>query len=170
MSTRDDGSPVVRPADLSYTTWGKGERFAAELADVTDKTAGHGLGARMTVVAPGKAAWPYHCHHGNDELFVILAGEGELRYGGEAYAVAPADVVHCPAGGPETAHQLVNTGTDELRYLAVSTMNAPDVMEYPDSGKVAAFGGAPPGGDKARRRLAFIGRKADAVDYWDGEV
>ncbi len=37
------------------------------------------------------------------------------------------DVVVCPAGGPETAHQLMASESEPLCYLAVSTMNEPDV-------------------------------------------
>src|SRR3546814_13416121 len=64
------------------------------------------LGARLVEVPPGKKAWPYHCHHANDEMFVILSGRGELRFGGEVYPCAAGDVVVCPSGGPETAPQL----------------------------------------------------------------
>ena len=56
-----------------------------------------------------------------------------------------------------------------LRYLAISTMREPDVMEYPDSGKITVFAGAAPGGDKAARRIAASFLQEDAVDYWEGE-
>jgi uncharacterized cupin superfamily protein len=75
-------------------------------------------------------------------------------------------VVVCPSGGAETAHQLIAGAEGPLRYLAVSTMNEPEVMEYPDSGKVTVFAGAAPGGDKAARRVATSFRARDAVDYW----
>ncbi|MFN4090287.1 MAG: cupin domain-containing protein [Alphaproteobacteria bacterium] len=124
-------------------------------------------GQRVEVPA-GRKAWPFHCHHANDEMFVILSGRGELRFGDERHAVAAGDVVVCPSGGPETAHQLI-AGAEPLRYLAVSTMNEPDVMEYPDSGKLTVFAGSPPGGDKATRRVAMNVPAAAAVDYWEGE-
>lgn len=56
-----------------------------------------------------------------------------------------------------------------LRYLAVSTMLGPDVIEYPDSRKFAVFSGAAPGGDKARRTFSICARTRDAVEYWEGE-
>lgn len=73
------------------------------------------LECRLTVVPPDKAAWRYHCHHANDEMFVILGGSGTLRYGGESYPLRAGDVVMCPAGDPETAHQTANLGSDVLR-------------------------------------------------------
>ena len=45
------------------------------------------------------------------------------------------DIIACPPGGPETAHQILNTGNEELRYLAVSTKPSPEICDYPDSGK-----------------------------------
>ena len=75
----------------------------------------------------------------------------------------------CPAGGAETAHQLRAEGDEPLRYLALSTMNEPDVLEYPDSGKVTVFAGSAPGGEKSARRLELTVKKDAAVGYWEGE-
>ena len=36
----------------------------------------------------------------------------------------------CPAGGPESAHQIINCGDEELRYLAVSTQRAPEIWRH----------------------------------------
>ncbi|MBL8659685.1 MAG: cupin domain-containing protein [Rhodospirillales bacterium] len=127
------------------------------------------IGARLCVVPPGKSAWPYHCHHANDELFVILEGQGELRLGTAVYAFRRNDVLVCPAGGRETAHRIRNTGAETLRYLAVSSMREPDIMEYPDSRKWGAFAGAAPGGKAAERTFSAFVREDARVDYWDGE-
>lgn len=168
-STPERQAPVVRLDDLTLTEQAHGSRFFAAMGAIAAPLGATHLGARLVEVPPGKAAWPFHSHHANDELFVFLAGTGELRFGTERYGVAPGMVAVCPAGGAETAHQLVATGTEPLRYIAVSSMREPDVMEYPDSGKVTVFAGAAPGGDKARRRVAASFRMVDAVDYWDGE-
>lgn len=163
-------SPVLSLADLPLDTLHDGPRFTARAAPFAAPLGATRLGGRLVEVPPGKRAWPMHCHHANDEIFVILAGRGSLRLGAESYRVAAGDVAVCPAGGPESAHQLINDGDEPLRYLAISTMNAPDVMEYPDSGKFVVFAGAPPGGDKAKRSFHHIGHSADACDYWDGEA
>ncbi len=121
------------------------------------------LGVNVTAVGRGKAAYPFHSHRANDELFVILAGQGVLRLGTERHDVKEGDVIGCPAGDIGTAHQLVNTGTVELRYLAVSTLIDPEVCEYPDSDKVGAYWG------RGEQREAHLTRRGDAADYWDGE-
>jgi uncharacterized cupin superfamily protein len=102
-------------------------------------------------------------------MFVILEGAGTLRYGMERSPVRAGDVIACPAGGPETAHQLIASDDAELHYLAISTMMQPDVGEYPDSGKFIVMSGSPPGGRVEKRLLHFVGRRESAVDYWDGE-
>jgi uncharacterized cupin superfamily protein len=143
--------------------------FEARFAPIAAPLGATKLGCRLTVLPPGKKAFPHHVHHVNDELFVILSGEATLRFGSEQYRVGSGDVIVCPAGGAERAHQLINTSTGELRYLSISSLELPEVAEYPDSGKfgvysVMAAETSPPG-----RRLVFLGRTASGVDYFDGE-
>ena len=161
--------PIVHLRELSLQSQTHGANFEALMASVAAPLGARLLGARYVEVPPGKRAWPLHCHHANDELFVILGGRGVLRYGAAEHCVNAGDVVVCPAGGVETAHQLRADGDEPLRYLAISTMNEPDVLEYPDSGKVAVFAGAAPGGEKAARRLELTVKKNAAVGYWEGE-
>jgi len=119
-------------------------------------------------VAPGKRAFPFHNHHANEEMFFILQGSGELRVGEERYSIRQGDFIASPAGGPETAHQLINTGQDELRYLAVSTMITPETVEYPDSKKLAVLSRQiQPDGQM--RVVRHVGRADGGVDYWEGE-
>lgn len=161
--------PIISLRALPLRTQSHGDAYEARMAAVAAPLGARRLGARYVEILPGKKAWPIHCHHANDELFVILAGAGVLRYGGEEHGVSAGDVVVCPAGGVETAHQLRAKGSEPLRYLAVSTMNEPDILEYPDSGKVTVFAGSAPGGEKSDRRLELTVRKDAAIDYWDGE-
>jgi uncharacterized cupin superfamily protein len=118
-------------------------------------------------VPPGKKAWPYHLHHANEELFVILDGSGTLRHDDERYPIKAGDVISTGTG-KGTAHQIVNTSDAELRYLAISTMIHPDIAEYPDSGKRAMVAGSPPG----RRPYALfeVVPEDSGVDYWEGET
>ena len=98
----------------------------------------------------------------------VLDGSGTLRLGDQEVPIRAGDYVALPAGN-DHAHQIINTGTAPLRYLAMSTMNEPDVTVYPDSGKVGLFVGSAPGGNPAARTLySFLPLKS-AVDYWEGE-
>jgi len=123
------------------------------------------LGYSFFYVPPGKAAFPYHTHSGNEEMIYIIDGEGILRFGKDEILVNAETVVACPAGG-EYPHQLINTGAGELRYLVVSTMDFPDLCEYPDSNKVGAYATAAIGPQVGLRALYI---KDQDVSYYDGE-
>lgn len=97
-------------------------------------------------------------------MFLVLEGEGELRFGAQRFSIRKHDVIACPTGGPEVAHQIINTGTTTLRYLALSTMSSTEVCEYPDSNKVGVFAGEP-----GASRLRKLFRGDMSVDYYDRE-
>jgi uncharacterized cupin superfamily protein len=139
------------------------ERYDLRWGEVASRIGARQLGCNLTVVAPGKSACPFHSHRAEEEMFVILDGGGELRYGDARYPVRAGDIIACPTGGPETAHQITNTGATEMRYLAISTIAPAEVCEYPDSGKFGAFA------DATAARFRHIGRTADARDDWEGE-
>lgn len=144
------------------------ERFGSRSGPVSIRIGGQKLGYNITVVPPGKRAFPLHNHHTNEEMFFVLQGHGEVRIGNERHAIRQGDFIASPPGGPELAHQIINTGTEELRYLAVSTLITPEVVEYPDSGKIAGYS-RQPAADGAPRFIAQIGRPESSIDYWDGE-
>ena len=116
------------------------------------------LGAGFDVLAPGMRSCPYHLHHAQEEMFIVVEGEGSLRVAGELLPIRAGDVMSIPAG-PEFPHQIVNTSEAPLRYLSISTQERPEVCEYPDSDKFMASSG---GFNVVRRRGADL-------DYWDGE-
>lgn len=66
--------------------------------------------------------------------------------------------------GEQGGHQLVNRTQETVRFLAFSTSGDPDIVIYPDSGKLGAFERVPQGGG-----LRAMFRLADTVDYHDGE-
>ena len=123
------------------------------------------LGYSFFIVPPGKAAFPYHAHTGNEEMIYILDGEAILRFGKEESPVSAGTVIACPPG-PEYPHQLINTGTTELRYLVVSSMEYPDISEYPDSNKIGAYATSAHGPQPGFRAL-YVRDKS--VNYYDGE-
>lgn len=143
-----------------------GEHFEARIAALAAPLGAKAIGANLTRVPPGKAAWPLHHHFANEEHFLILQGSGALRYGAAIHAVKPGDYIVTPSGGADRAHQLVNTGAEELVYLSLSTLTTPEVVGYPDSGKtgVAVFAS-----DGNRRRFLLEDRNRDSKQYWEGE-
>jgi uncharacterized cupin superfamily protein len=144
------------------------ERFASRQGAIGSRIGARLLGYNITVVPPGKRAVPLHNHHANEEMFFILQGTGELRIGDERFSLRAGDFIANPPGGPEGAHQIINAGSGELRYLAVSTMIYPEAVEYPDSGKVAVIS-RQAGADGTQRVTRHIGRPGTSLDYWDGE-
>jgi uncharacterized cupin superfamily protein len=144
------------------------ERFEARMGFISPHVGATKLGYNVTAVPPGKRAFPFHNHLVNKEMFFVLQGIGEIRIGENRFPIRPGDIIACPAGGPESAHQIINTGDDELRYLAISTTTSPEIAEYPDSGKFGVLADLPPGRDGEARRLAFIGRDGESLDYWEG--
>jgi uncharacterized cupin superfamily protein len=140
-----------------------GGKFESDAVRVGPLVGAKDLGYSYDVVQPGKVSCPFHSHRAEEEMFFIVRGEGTLRYGTESRKVRAGDFICCPVGGPETAHQIINDSAAELAYVSVSTMMPAEVCEYPDSGKIGAFGGA---GEGRLRHLTM----ADAgVDYWKGE-
>ena len=126
-------------------------------------TAAQKLGLSIDTVAPGKRSCPYHFHHAQEELFIVIEGEGTLRVAGEMLPVRAGDVVFIPPGS-EYPHQFINTSRHPMKYLSVSTRESPEVCEYPDSDKYFAMARGADG-----RGFEAIQRASARLDYWDGE-
>lgn len=132
--------------------------YDTESASLTQGTAAKKLGAGFDIVAPGHMSCPYHFHYAQEEMFVILQGEGTLRVAGERVPIKAGDVITIPPG-PDYPHHIINTSDAPLHYLSISTTERPEVCEYPDSGKVGIF---TPG-------LRYLQKRDAGVDYWEGE-
>jgi uncharacterized cupin superfamily protein len=122
------------------------------------------LGASIDIVEPGARSCPYHAHHAQEEMFIVLEGEGTLRVADEMVPIRAGDVVFIPPG-PEYPHQLVNTSAAPLKYLSVSTKDSPELVEYPDSDKYLVMAAA----EGQARPFARMHRASTDLDYWDGE-
>ena len=158
-------SPVMNIADVPLADRGNGKSFAFKWGRVGPLLGLEALGCALHVVPPGKRAFPFHRHHVMDELFFIVSGSGEYRYGDDTFPVRAGDLVGAPAGGK--AHQIINTGAEDLRYLGLSSMSSVDVVEYPDSKKVAMAAGVR-NADFKTATYVGMGRMTPA-DYYDGE-
>jgi len=150
---------VERRQNDSTSAWGM----------VAPRIGAQKLGYNITEVPPGKRAFPFHHHHVNEELFFILEGSGEVRIGSDTYPIRTGDFIACPPGGVELAHQIINSGSVPLRYLAVSTKLSPEIAEYPDSGKFGILAEFPASADGRPQTFRYVNRAGNQVDYWDGE-
>ena len=162
---------ILNIDDIEYQVWEHDDRFKAQLGAISSRVGARKLGYNVTVLAPGKRAFPFHSHRVNEEMFFILEGNGETRIGPDTFPVTKGDVIACPAGGPETAHQLINTSdTAEMKYLAVSTSLSPEIAEYPDSEKVGVYAQFSAQGDGKPTVMRYIIRdQAEMAEYWEGE-
>jgi uncharacterized cupin superfamily protein len=121
------------------------------------------LGMSLWVLPAGQAAYPYHHHFTDEELIVVLDGTPTLRTPDGLRELASGEVVSFPRG-EGGAHQLINGTAQTVRFLPLSTSGEPDIVIYPDSGKLGAVERLPEGGG-----LNEMFRLDDAVDYYDGE-
>jgi uncharacterized cupin superfamily protein len=122
-----------------------GERLGAEL-----------IGASLYELGSDQLSFPFHFHHGLEEWLYVVTGEPSIRTPSGEFALKPGEIV-CFGGGPDGAHSVRGPG----RVLILSDRQEPSISVYPDSDKLGLRPAAP------RDRLNF--RRADAVDYWDGE-
>ena len=137
-----------RPGWLSKDAW-VGARVDAEL-----------IGGSMYELEPGDRLWPYHTHHANEEWMIVLRGRPTLRAPEGDRELDEGDVV-CFRRGGEGFHQVRNATADPIRVLMLSTLLAPDIVEYADSGKISVV-------DAKGERLFRAFRGPDA-EYWEGE-
>ena len=139
------------------------EGFRARRARVGRQLGSQKLGLSYWDLPPGQAAYPYHWHLAEEELLVVMKGTPSLRTPNGERELEEGEVVAFPRG-EEGGHQLINRTDRAVQFLAFSTQPGPDIVMYPDSGKVGAFERRPEGGG-----LYKLFRLEDAVDYHEGE-
>lgn len=152
---------IVNVEDVEVNTR-EGATVARAVRDLGRAAGSIKTGIRLYDVRPGRLINPPHCHSAEEEIFVVLDGEGtlelwpHLRFGGEheEHPVRRGSVVARPAGTGR-AHTF-SAGEGGLSVLAYGTRDPRDVTYYPRSGKVSIRG------------VGLIGR-LETLDYWDGE-
>jgi len=154
---------LPQPSERSH-----GDKYASRHVPLGPMLGAKKLGYNLTELPPGKTGFPYHFHHVNEELFFVIEGSGTIRLPEGVLPLKAGDIVCCPPG-PDSAHQIVNTGATPLRYLALSTAQDPEVVEYPDSGKYGVTVGRVPGRPFTEAAFHAFAFAKDRVDYWAGE-
>ena len=108
-------------------------------------------------VPPGKRNFPYHAHSAQWELYLVISGEGSVRHKNGTTQVEAGDAF---IFGPDEAHQLINSGEEDLVYYGIADNPIGESAYYPDSGKWKA------NKSSAADRVVIKGRE---TDYFDGE-
>jgi uncharacterized cupin superfamily protein len=112
-------------------------------------------GLNIDVVHPGKRNGTRHIHSAEEELFVVLDGDGWFLLGEDEHPVRAGHVISCPAGG-RLGH-CFRAGDKEMKVLLYGTRDPNDICFYPDSNKLYFRG------------LGVIAR-IEQLDYLDGEI
>lgn len=148
---------VVRTSELPWT-------------EAMDKGAFHGrrkglggekLSCGLWELPPGKKSFPFHKHLVTEEALYVISGRAKVRTPEGETPIGPGDYVSFPPGG--VAHQLINDGSEPMVYLAMSATHGFDIVEYPDSGKIACAVGSAPTGKR------FLFKAANQAEYFEGE-
>lgn len=118
------------------------------------------IGGSLYEVEPGDRLFPYHTHHANEEWLIVVRGTPVLRTPAGEQELREGDVA-CFRRGSDGAHQISNPTESPVRVLMISTVLTPEIVEYPDTGKVATR--------DARGKRLWLGRPGPELDYWEGE-
>jgi uncharacterized cupin superfamily protein len=123
---------------------------------VADELGSTMIGGSIYELPSGERSFPFHYHHGVEEWLLVVDGTPSVRTPAGTRKLEPGDVLCFPAGA-EGAHDVTGPG----RVLILSSGGPPSVSVYPESDKLGTRSGD---ADDTRNF-----RRADAVDYWEGE-
>jgi len=123
------------------------DEWDVERKTVKIRFVGHALGTELIggvvlELAPGHRG-PYHLHHGNEELALVLAGAVTVRGEHDERTLGPGELAFFPRGR-DGLHALENRSEEPARVFLLSSKVAPDVTERPEEGLVGAFAGDVP--------------------------
>ena len=159
LTPSGDGWFVVNARDVRWLTG----RFGAYTRFDNEAVRFPHLGFNIAVVQPGEPVCYYHAE-GDQEDFLVLAGECLVLIEGEERALKQWDFVHCP---PWTEHVFIGAGDGPCALLAVGSRTSRDGV-YPVSELALRYGA---GVDRETRdpRVAYMGIPEDTdVEYREG--
>jgi uncharacterized cupin superfamily protein len=160
------GDPAARPPNIANVDEVEAEERESRVWKGLAKAAGaQQTGLHWQRLLPGRMGAPPHCHSEEEEVFLILEGDGTLELWPSPLAEArgavredhPVRAGHVVARPPATrvAHAF-RAGAGGMTMLVYGTRRPNDIAYYPRSRKIAWRG------------VGLIGR-VEALDYWDGE-
>jgi uncharacterized cupin superfamily protein len=150
--------------DLDWDTY-ENDETTFRRKELSNAAGGEQLGCSLYELPPGERSWPYHYHTANEEAIYVLSGDGLLKRPDGKEPLATGDFAVFPAD-ESGGHRVINDGDETLRYLAVSTMNEPDITRYPEKGSFGVFVGSPPGGREERSFEGYFPEDAE-TEYWE---
>jgi uncharacterized cupin superfamily protein len=155
----DVGEPAERPASIVNLEDVEPREREHNASLIRERDLGRTVGSQRTgishlTIPAGREGWPPHCHSAEEEIFVVLDGEGTLILGDDEHPVRRGHIVGRPPG-TKVAHSF-RAGEGDLVYLAYGTREPNDIAYYPRSGKVSLRG------------VGVMGR-IEPLGYWDGE-
>jgi uncharacterized cupin superfamily protein len=153
---------IVNVSDVDAAAVERGDHVLLRRRDLGTPAGSRRVGVQHVSLAPSKMGFPPHCHSAEEELFVVLEGDGVCltqasgRPGWEPdeHPVRRGSVVSMPAG-TGVAHAF-RAGLAGLTYLAYGQRLPHDQRWYPRSRKIWFKG------------LGVVGR-LEPLSYWDGE-
>ena len=157
---------IINVEDAEYMEWGKGDDYQAQLGRLSFAVGARKLGFNVTRLAPGKAAFPYHLHHNNEELFIVIEGSGKVRLPDGEHATPARRPGVLPAGRGRARTRSSTTPTRTSSTWPSARTNRPRSSSTQTATSAPRWSAGLPATWPFRK----IFRQDADVDYWDGEA
>src|ERR1700756_1210160 len=105
----------------------------AQMTDIGRALGSAAIGLTVQTVPPGHRSSRRHRHMFQEEILIVMAGNGTLHHGDERLAVKPGDAV-CYLPGDAEPHTFENAGDSDLVIWAFGNRFRHEVCVYPDEG------------------------------------
>ena len=149
----------IRISDPSFSyDPGDPEGFRSGMFRFGPEVGAQQTGASVYELPPGQAVCPYHYEYSEEEWLLVLDGEVEVRRPDGSERLGPQQLAFFGTG-PDGAHGIRNAGETTAHVLMFSNVAELAATAYPDSDKLGVY----PAGER------HLFRRADAVDYYEGE-
>lgn len=144
-------------AQLNFKEWHHAKNYSTSVAEIANLWQTKKLGFHIEILNPKSFSCPYHKHHEEEELFIILKGSGTVRQDDEFYRVKEGDLVFFKTG---VAHQFYNHTDSPMLFFALSNQSNKEICTYPDSSKMLKKDG---------KNRVITQNDLEIDDYWRDE-
>jgi len=123
----------IKLSDLRPFPYSFGPGIGGSMADVGRNVGSQTIGLTIQTIAPGNLSSRRHKHVFQEEILIVMSGEGILHHGDERIPVGPGDCVCYLPSDPE-AHCFENRGSADLVVWSFGNRFNHEVALYPDHG------------------------------------